>query len=64
MATRTEPHILYDTKYWRDRAEQARAMASQMTTPQARTTMLQIAEGYETMARHAEVRRAKAEESN
>ena len=38
---------------WRGRAEEARALADQMTDPKAKATMFQIAEGYDTMAEHA-----------
>jgi hypothetical protein len=55
---------LYDVEHWRGRAKEARALAAPMTDPKTRTTMLQIAEGYDTMAKHARERAAKANGSN
>ena len=43
--------------YWRERAEDARAMASQMRDPDARRTLLEIAENYEQLAERAETMR-------
>lgn len=43
-------------KHWRDRAEEARAQAEQMTDEAARSGMLQIAKSYDEIARHAEER--------
>jgi hypothetical protein len=45
-----------DPKHWRDRAEQARAHAEQMTDREAKQTMLGIAEDYEKLAQRAEER--------
>ena len=36
---------------WRDRAEQARQLAGQLTDPGAKRAMLQAAKGYEHLAR-------------
>jgi hypothetical protein len=41
-------------EYWRERAEEARAQASQMRDPSARRTLLEIAENYEQLAAQAE----------
>jgi len=46
-------------RLWRERAEEARVHAEQMHDPEARETMLSIAEGYEKMAEHAEQRLAE-----
>ena len=43
-------------KYWRDRAEEARTRAGEMTDVGARNLMLNIAESYERMAERAENR--------
>jgi hypothetical protein len=43
-----------DGRHWRDKAVEARAQAAQMTDPQARSTMLKIAESYEHLAGIAE----------
>jgi hypothetical protein len=41
-------------QYWRDRAEEARAVAETMTDRQAKRAMLQIAQGYERLAERTE----------
>ena len=48
--------IVYDAGHWRDRAEEARLIAEQTTDPHSRTTMLDIAAGYDMMAEHAATR--------
>ena len=45
--------------YWRDRAEEARAMADEMKDTVAKATMREIARKYETMADRAEKREGK-----
>jgi hypothetical protein len=45
---------------WLVRAEEARALASQLVDSGARQTMLEIAEGYEKLARHAAQRAKKS----
>ncbi len=40
--------------YWRNRAEEARAIAVQMTDSQTKATMLAIARDYEKLAKRAE----------
>jgi len=49
---------LNDPKHWRERAQEARAMAQQMTDRDAEATMLGIADDYEKLARRAEDRAA------
>jgi hypothetical protein len=44
---------------WRALASEARAQAEQMTDAQARQIMLNIAEGYDLLARHAESRQRR-----
>jgi hypothetical protein len=57
--------IIYDAGHWRDRAEEARLIAEQMTDPHSRTTMFDIAAGYEMMAEHAIARASgRSKESN
>lgn len=46
--------LVYDPQYWRDRAKEARAVASTMITADGRKTMLEIAEKHERMAHLAE----------
>jgi hypothetical protein len=48
--------ILDDPQHWRERAEEARTLADQLSDPESKRTILRIANGYERMAEHAEVR--------
>jgi hypothetical protein len=45
-----------DPDYWRHRAEEARAIAAQMTDAHNKATMLAIAQDYEKLAQRAEQR--------
>ncbi len=51
-------HPINDPKHWLDRAKEARALAEQMNDPDAKRTMLGIAEDYERLAKRAEERAA------
>jgi hypothetical protein len=42
--------------YWRTRAEEVRALADKMEDPEIKRDMLDIAAGYDRMARQAETR--------
>jgi hypothetical protein len=44
----------YDADFWRQRAEEARALAQAMAVPAAKREMWVIAEAYERLAVHAE----------
>jgi hypothetical protein len=44
---------------WRALASEARAQAGQMTDAEAKRIMLNIAEGYDLLARHAESRKRR-----
>ncbi len=48
-----------DPQYWRNRADEARAIAVQMTDPHTKATMLAIAKDYDKLAVRAEHRAAK-----
>jgi hypothetical protein len=50
---------LDDSEHWRKRAEEARAIAVQMTDPHTKATMLAIAQDYDKLAVRAEQRAAK-----
>jgi hypothetical protein len=48
------PSATHEPEYWLKRAEEARAQARDMVTPEARREMLLIAAGYQRLAEHAE----------
>jgi len=45
-----------DPKHWRERAEEARVLAEQITDEKSKKMILRIAEDYEELARRAERR--------
>lgn len=48
-----DPYEQQSPDYWRSRAWEARTVADQMTTEDARETMLRIADRYEALAARA-----------
>ena len=48
--------ILKDAAHWKDRAEDARRVAAQLTEIEDRARMLEIAENYERLAVRAQIR--------
>jgi hypothetical protein len=44
------PSKLFDPEHWRSRAEEARALARQMSDPRASKMLLDIAEDYDQLA--------------
>jgi hypothetical protein len=54
-----KPHGLRTSRYWRDRAEEARQMAGEMRSGDTEVTMLDIACVYDGMAERA-ARRKKS----
>ena len=51
-----ETHPLDDPKHWRDRAEEVRSLADQMSDPVTRRIIKGIADDYEKLAKRAEER--------
>jgi len=49
--------LLNNAEHWRNRAEEARVHAEQLTDPEAKRMMLAIAESYEKLAHRAGKRR-------
>ena len=45
---------VHDAAYWRSKAEETRAIAAGMQDPTAKTTMLNVADSYDRMARHVD----------
>src|SRR6516225_2293521 len=50
------PHPINDPAHWRQRAQEARALADQIEDPQGRVAMLRIAQEYELLAKRAAAR--------
>jgi hypothetical protein len=48
--------LLNNFRHWLDRAEEARAVAGQMTDPEMKRTMLEIVASYERLAHLSEAR--------
>jgi hypothetical protein len=51
------PSNVDNAERWRKLAEEARAVADQLTDPGAKQIMVRIAEGYELLTRRAEARK-------
>ena len=49
-------HFINDPAHWRQRAEEARAIADQMNDPESKRMMLKVAEDYDRLAERAEQR--------
>jgi len=50
------PRLIDNPEHWRDRAEEARAMAAQLSDPEARRMMEDVAKTYDKLAERAEER--------
>jgi hypothetical protein len=48
------PTFLNDSQRWRDRADEMRTLASEISDPESRMIMLRLANDYESLARRAE----------
>jgi hypothetical protein len=57
----SKPH---DEEYWLERARDARIQADQLTTPEAKRIMLEIAAGYQRLAQSAEERTGRRKVSS
>ena len=60
--TRMKNTLMNNPQHWRDRAEEARVNAEQMSDPESRRMMLEIADGYVRLAERA-ARRRESEKS-
>jgi hypothetical protein len=58
-----DPSYINDPDHWRQRAEEARAIANQVSDVDAKVAMLRIADEYERLARRAAAR-AQGREPN
>jgi len=56
--------LLNNVKHWQDRAEEARLHVEQLTDPEAKRMMLEVANSYDNLARRAAERRLIREESS
>ena len=56
MGTARVPSSIDIAEHWRKLAREARAVAVELTDPDAKLIMINIAEGYELLARRAEAR--------
>ena len=54
--------LMNNPQHWRDRAEEARVNAEQMSDPESKRMMLEIADGYIRLAERA-ARRRESEKS-
>jgi hypothetical protein len=59
MAPSMDRKLVDDSDYWRNRAEEARAVGVQMMDAHTRAVMFSIAQDYEKLARRAELRARK-----
>jgi hypothetical protein len=56
--------LMNNPVHWRNRAEEARVNAEQMSDPESKRMMLEIAEGYLRLAERAERRLHESEKSS
>ena len=54
------PPRIRDDQYWLDKAEEARMQAEYMVDPDAKRQILEIAAGYQRLARYAQERASRA----
>ena len=58
------PLIYNDPEHWPQRAVEARALAAKMIDPQGKASMLEIAGGYDRVARRAVERLSQVQDLN
>jgi predicted Rossmann-fold nucleotide-binding protein len=63
-AARMPKAPINDPMHWRERAEAARTLADELTSPDSKRRMLRFAEDFEELARHAEQRLARHDVAN
>jgi hypothetical protein len=63
LGTGTMPSDVDVAERWRTLAAEARAAADEMTDAESKRALLNIAEGYERLARRAEARKKDQEDS-
>jgi hypothetical protein len=56
--TMSEGRVTYNPEFYLERAEEMRALADQMSSPDARQKMIGVAESYERLAKRASERAA------
>jgi cell division protease FtsH len=59
----TSARLLDDPKYWRERADEARAVAEKLADPESKRRMSEIADGYEYLAMKVKEGRGDSEKS-
>ena len=55
--------FINDPQHWRDRAEEMRSLAAEMTNEQTQKSMLRIANDYDKLAQRAEERSSGSPQS-
>ena len=53
------PKDIYDSKHWRDRATEMRALAEGMSQTKPAQLLIDLADDYDKLADRAEIRRAR-----
>jgi hypothetical protein len=48
--------LMNSSRYWRKRAERVRSYAAEMTDPESKQAMLELADSYELLAQRADKR--------
>jgi hypothetical protein len=59
LSSMVDFHVSNDPRHWLGRAERARHVAASMADPELKKMMLEVATGYERLAKRAEERRQR-----